>query len=1228
MAKICIAIAFFALLGLILYTTTLLTLLKTNQGLQFISEVNIGMDSYLLTREPSNPSLVSLARKVKTVMLSVPTFAFGFSGDRVSMFDMLYRLSGNDEHVAFGNGVFTPKYNSVYNVTMSKNQPRGQYISTLKVPDKCLGSDTLIFLNSTSTLHSSIRQLLVESTPSLSERYDASLHFDDSIRDTYDVNAVRRTLIRTLFYKMFRSPLTSDQVTSIMGYFTYGATCVLGEDFHKVTFGLILNKVNEIRDVVYNAILNSQAGDTICKIIKVKYPHLNTSETIMQFVDGFLFAGLLGSEHLVTHALDRVSGMYTDDGPIDYDRLWLENSTAFLLEHARLDPPVTSVTSLVPADTGATLQGKSIKIVSGTPNQLGLSTANRDPTIWGGKYHSKVRSLQFDPSRGNLDQVVSWNGPVSAVKIGMAPRGCPAHNLSLSIAESMVEHFRKLKRVPKVGIPMQQGCHSTSESITFEQYLSNIGYAVWGISCFLHFKLLGFELPRGKKDRYPSLRSNYRWYLLFQVGVAVSYLYGSNLLWNIFALSASLFYLLLYINQTSCSLVQATVQKLLATILYLLHACSILLLSVRFGISDVGTSYIVYPFYCLGSLCTLLTIYTLYRSGAPSGHDAFIGGVMGLLNILLSCIPIIGVLLSRLSDTVLYVPNVIPLVTSTGDCEDGEDGKDRQRGAARKHRYHNIFIGSLLLSAALLAVATSWVVSYATTIRSEQLQTTQLYSASRNFQLMYNLMDLPANMDNNSNPLNIKFPEWEGPLSKRVVYKNISVPYEDEDLPKTWLTRVLADVYLDKVYANGYLFPIVDSGEMWSDLDEAKRVIGIALSSKYIGNSTFEVPYSTNLTSDGIIEQLSFAGLGAVEVKYVGDGEHMYACDFSWMHQLEVRSGFYRYGATAYFNASQNLVGVYMPSLGKLVKPGDQNWESAKWVWKCSMLTGVTLKNHLVEIHMLYANLLTTIVREYLPRDHPLRRLIKPFNYKTVHVNYAASHTLLTEYGMLHRSTALSWQGLSDGFDYLFSTVRYNPYPERFDVEMAGRLQGGYPFGMDGIDFYYVVHRFVSRYINEYYPEDSSKDDPFLLAAWKHIRILEGSMVPPISSNSDLIKMVANYIVYVTGIHRIVGDVEPYLLDPSFMSSKIRPNIMQADVETSAYSILIAKSTITNPPKLMNDFTHLLLNDEHYESNRGTYYEFQRDLENLASTIEERNMHRRWKFNGFNPKYMASSVSS
>ena len=107
----------------------------------------------------------------------------------------------------------------------------------------------------------------------------------------------------------------------------------------------------------------------------------------------------------------------------------------------------------------------------------------------------------------------------------------------------------------------------------------------------------------------------------------------------------------------------------------------------------------------------------------------------------------------------------------------------------------------------------------------------------------------------------------------------------------------------------------------------------------------------------------------------------------------------------------------------------------------------------------------------------------------------------------------------------------------------------------------------------------------------------------------------------------LVSQVADYLVDPTFASPKIRPNKEIADIQATIQGINIGLMTALPAPKLMNDFSHLLLDDGNLEQTRQVMASFQSMLAALSEKIEARNKERDKPCNSFNPKYITSSIS-
>ena len=82
------------------------------------------------------------------------------------------------------------------------------------------------------------------------------------------------------------------------------------------------------------------------------------------------------------------------------------------------------------------------------------------------------------------------------------------------------------------------------------------------------------------------------------------------------------------------------------------------------------------------------------------------------------------------------------------------------------------------------------------------------------------------------------------------------------------------------------------------------------------------------------------------------------------------------------------------------------------------------LQDHLVGIHLLASNLLATSTAQNLNASHPIRRMLRPHTYSAISVNLGAINTLLPDRGVLHRTVALTWQGLQHAYSKSVELLR------------------------------------------------------------------------------------------------------------------------------------------------------------------------------------------------------------
>mmetsp|Transcript_34 Transcript_34/g.85 ORF Transcript_34/g.85 Transcript_34/m.85 type:complete len:1180 (+) Transcript_34:173-3712(+) len=149
---------------------------------------------------------------------------------------------------------------------------------------------------------------------------------------------------------------------------------------------------------------------------------LDITVAVQSTVDILLFAGVIGTSHIVGVVLDQMK---------KHVSMFHHDPASFIYECARIDPPVTSCTTIVDKPKSITWNGKDITLLPGTPLQATISTANSDPKVW---------SDDKDAFHINRDysQLVSWNGLLGG-EVGS--RFCPGKDISFTIARVVAEVF-------------------------------------------------------------------------------------------------------------------------------------------------------------------------------------------------------------------------------------------------------------------------------------------------------------------------------------------------------------------------------------------------------------------------------------------------------------------------------------------------------------------------------------------------------------------------------------------------------------------------------------------------------------------------------------------------------------------------------------------------------------------------------------------------------------------
>lgn len=1237
---------------------------------------------------------------VLKVSFQLPLFIAGFGGDRLTMYRSTHESLG--DITPFSGGVAMHSYRDVAAVIANATQPRGQYLGAMPVPDRCMGRSTLIF-QGTGPSHKRGRDLLIQTLDGLSKKKDAQgfrtplVSEPGTVGDPALANdeVIKRSIVRNLWSRLFKTTPDAEFESVLFSYYVWGGTCVLGDKFHALTFNYFLNRVEDIRKRVFAAANVTDVGRRVRREAKKqRYAAQETDDMLMQVVDGFLFAGLLGTGHLVTHTLNFIRA-----NPDERLPLWHENPEAFLLESARVDPPVTSVTALLPdditLDVGSGSRGTGCIqafFERNTTAQLVISEANVDPFVFGGPDASVTRAREFDPrrDRSELNKILSWNGVHSGVIDGSAPRGCLGYHVSFDVALKVVNRFLPTKEAMLVEVHpataaaesrvfLRAGDPDNAFGLASSALNNEVAYMLWLFVCAFAFYYI-------RTPYYGRMSECYAHFLIAQIFISIAFLIGVNGFAEHMYVQAGYAYY-------RCALVWRThrlLQKQREGRNARDHDTACVWPSdgvpgrIEVGIA-VGCMHVMLALahFLIGSgadapFCKTMAIalfvpaqLTLFAALYGMWNAQKLNSKMKyrLLKVVAGCaISLFNMVwpyyvfhgsfynfLRSIFDTVAVGFTCSALVAIDGELAQTYDAKAKSEEeyelfASKGRRNLRLFgIGSVLVFVGIFlhplifdAVRGGKLCFYEDEYEAnatlcekgdEYLSMIDYHSRS-----LYRVLRKFASSKGQSRPDGsaVRIPtEMYGNRAMKKLFFGMDIPTWDEDVPSNWL-RSLASTSIFDYLRNGHINRLQDVAVEFNSSDEARDVFRIAAQEDL---RPLELTSWEEMRSDEAISRFAFAGLAAHRMQRTAptswynvlseDYNVAYKNDWEYLKVFEVRPGFEKYGAIAYFDSRAHLRKIYWSMAERNVTPGDRDWEHAKWVFKCSVIAGATLTDHLVGIHFMTSNFMTSSSQKNLRPDHPLRRLLKPHTYGAVTVNMGATTTLASEFSVLHRASSFTWPAVMEGFKVSVALNRFVPMSEVLkESGMDTASSEIYPYGQDMRDFVRVVHKFVKGYIGVYYKDDAAvTGDKEVSKFWHGLRQVKTMNIPTAPTKKNLINGVVLLIVKVTAMHNQVGNVADYLVDPRFASPKIRPGREVADVQAAFQGLAIGLMTANLQPRLINNFTHLVLQDEHVTVTSALFEAFQVDLKALVQKIDKRNKNRRFPCNAFNPRTMVSSVS-
>jgi len=460
------------------------------------------------------------------------------------------------------------------------------------------------------------------------------------------------------------------------------------------------------------------------------------------------------------------------------------------------------------------------------------------------------------------------------------------------------------------------------------------------------------------------------------------------------------------------------------------------------------------------------------------------------------------------------------------------------------------------------------------------------------------------------------------PTQKRLLKRfetvhGVKVPVEDED----WPTRSFAEKAIHALFRSPF-YSVWDDPQQWESAQHATTRLREVLGDRLIPG---ENAHWDELQSDHAQSLFAFRGLAALYLTTTDEPDADWVVDMTWLYKYDVRPGYERYGAAAFFDADRNIVRIRWSQGGVVLKPGDDGWEHAKFAWRCSVFVGVTVADHLWGLHMRMGNEVVCATREQLDAEHPLRLLLKPFCFRTIAINHRASAVLVVNRGLPHRAMAFTYEGLAAALTVGYDRGRLEPFPQMLKRNGTAQL-ADFPFGEDGTALYGVIRDYCEGHLSLYFADDDSVRADSQLMDWWHdlapIRRDEG----PLQTADQIVDAAASFVFSVVGMHEHVGALNEYLFDPSKLAPRIHPGAVMGDCQGSILVMMLVAGTGLAQPALLSDFDHLLPKPRRAEA-KAVLDRFMADLRALSESIDARNTASEHPYNSFNPTYLECSVS-
>ena len=428
-------------------------------------------------------------------------------------------------------------------------------------------------------------------------------------------------------------------------------------------------------------------------------------------------------------------------------------------------------------------------------------------------------------------------------------------------------------------------------------------------------------------------------------------------------------------------------------------------------------------------------------------------------------------------------------------------------------------------------------------------------------------------------------------------------------------------------------FPLKDKVEFADTNDEAATIFKEVRLAEALPASIAYHKWSDMMTDENF-SRIFFNGIGVVLLDGVineGTEPGPYLVDMP-IHNYKTRPGFRPYGARIHFDDDQIVTSIFDYHKEKLYRRGDEGWARAKFVAKCTMMTLVTAKDHLLQTHLLLANSTTRHSTIIFPPSHPIRRLLTVFVHRTNTINFSAINNLIPERSFLHRGTGFEYKAFTELFENSFkSSEIFRPFPSRdFHPSLLSLSQEGkLPFLSEGIEYYKIVENFVRHWLDVAGDAATDVKAQAFYEAMKEDTKGQSYELPDYESENSMVNLISQIIFVVTAWHELVGGVVDYVSLPSQCGFRISEDESRISVDLQSYLLLgvVGANTSIRMPFLMRNFKNFFGKGVGEKWEVTVWEDFLTALKKQSEAVKEADSKRSVEFKSFDPANFECSVS-